>query len=102
MKFVLSLLANAVLSAAIAHGIVKHVEPTLPPIIRCERLEATESINARQLVTGYVRVQVPGRSSDLLQPVVTIGAGQDFAGVQVTDGSSVKMLWVDKAVDEFE
>lgn len=87
-------LGNIVASATVAGVIVLNVERPLPETIYCERIVASQGVETRQVVTGYVWVGVPHRYGE--QPAITLNAGNNFAGVQVTDGERCETLWVEK------
>jgi hypothetical protein len=83
---------NIVISTIISFQVVKY-GTKVPDIIKCRRIEVSESVDTRQLVTGYIWVGVPDRYGE--QPAVTINAGNDFAGINVTNGREYKSLWLE-------
>lgn len=94
MKTLAIVLLNVFVSCCTALAVTLLVPARMPEVIRCERLEASESVNARQVITGYMMVRVPELSGD--RGCVTINAGNRWAGINVTDGRDCESLWVEQ------
>ena len=93
MKSVQIVLVNAIVSCCVAYVVARSLPTRLPETIKCKRLEASESVDTRQLVTGYVWVGVPGCSGR--QGSISMSAGRDWAGINVSDGNETDSLWVE-------
>jgi len=84
---------NLFISVAVAIIVNALLPGRLPETIECKELK-TESVRSGQTITGYLNVRIPGSAGRTGS--VTLNAGEDWAGMNVSDGKTVQAFWVEE------